>query len=522
MTCQSDPGSHPKEGAGPADHRYGRYFQTEHLATDLRGRSVRGGALTVFAQASRLVLGIGATAVLARILTPRDFGLLAMVAGFTNFVASFKDMGLAMATVQRKDINHDQVSTLFWVNVAFGVVITLVTAALAPVVAWFYGEPDLNQITLLLVVAFTFGGLTVQHQALLRRQMKFAALAAVQIGSSTVGVVAGIVSALLGAGYWALVVMQLASHLANAIGVWLFCGWRPGRPVRGSGVRSMLAFGGNLTAANLLNYLVRNLDNVLIGWRWGADALGFYAKAYQLLLLPIRQFNAPLTSVAIPALSRLQDRPGQFRSYYQRGIQLLVTVGMPIVVFTFVAADEVVLLILGKQWTQAVPIFRILAPAAFVGTFNVATGWVYVSLGQTRRQLQWGGIGAFVTVSGFVIGLRWGPIGVAAATSIAVCVLRIPGILFCFKGTSLRLRDLFEAIWQPAVASTAAGLILAAILPLVADGQPLLWGLCSCIVVYGLAFLLAWRILPGGWCTLRAMAGTLNELRTPKGNTNDR
>ena len=352
--------------------------------------------------------------------------------------------------------------------------------------------------------------------------MKFAALAGVQIGSSTVGVVAGIVSAWLGAGYWALVVMQLASHLATAIGVWLFCGWRPGWPVRGSGVRSMLVFGGDLTAANLLNYLVRNLDNVLIGWRFGADALGFYAKAYQLLLLPIRQFNAPLTGVAIPALSRLQDQPGRYRLYYQRAIQLLVTVGMPVVVFTFVAADEVVLLILGEQWTQAVPIFRVLAPAAFVGTFNVATGWVYISLGQTRRQLQWGAIGALVTVVGFVIWLRWAPIGVAGAISIAVCALRVPGILFCFKGTGLRLRDLFEAIWQPAVASTAAGLILTPIVPLVADGQPLILRICSCIIVYGLAFLLIWRILPGGWCTLRAMAGTLNELRTPKGNTNDR
>ena len=145
MTCQSNPGPHPNEGGDPPDHGYGRYFQAEHLNSDLKGRSVRGGAVTILAQAGRLVLGIGATAVLARILTPRDFGLLAMVAGFTNFVAHFKDMGLAMATVQRKDINHDQVSTLFWVNAAFGVVITLLTAVLAPVVAWFYGEPDLTK-----------------------------------------------------------------------------------------------------------------------------------------------------------------------------------------------------------------------------------------------------------------------------------------------------------------------------------------------------------------------------------------
>ena len=255
----------------PPTSKYDRYLRTEHLEKDLGRLSVRGGAATVSAQFIRsFVIALASTAILARLLTPEDFGLLAMVAGFTNFLARFKDLGLAMATVQRKEINQGQVSTLFWVNAGLGILVTLLTAAVAPLVAWFYGEPRLVTIMLALAVAFVFGGLMVQHQALLQRQMKFTALAVVQIASTAIGAIAGVVTALFGAGYWALVIMQLVAAVVMALGMWLVCGWRPGRPMRGVGVRSMLAFGGNLTGANLLAYLIRNLDNILIGWCWGA------------------------------------------------------------------------------------------------------------------------------------------------------------------------------------------------------------------------------------------------------------
>ncbi|MFQ5490160.1 MAG: lipopolysaccharide biosynthesis protein, partial [Phycisphaerae bacterium] len=402
----------------PADSTR-RFLDTRHLQTDIRRRSVRGGAATLLAQfLKHFVIGLAATAILARLLSPEDFGLLAMVAAFTNFLARFQDLGLSMATVQRRDISHAQVSNLFWINLALGLLAAGLTAAFAPLVAWFYGQPELTTVTAALGAAFIFGGLTVQHRALLRRQMRFTALAGVQLTAAIGGALAGIASARMGAGYWALVVMQLVSAVLTALGVWIACGWRPGWPSRDTGVRSMLAFGGNLTAANLLNYLVRNLDNVLIGWRWGADALGLYANAYKLLLLPIRQFNTPLTNVAIPALSRLQDKPDQYRAFFKKGIQLLTTVGMPMVAFLAVDADNVILLVLGDKWGGAAPIFRLLAPAAFLGTFNVATGWVYVSTGQVDRQLRWVVFSSPVIILAFIVGLPFGPTGVAASLSL--------------------------------------------------------------------------------------------------------
>ena len=492
-----------------------RHFRTGHLSDDLRRRSVRGGTVTLAAQAARFALTLGSTAVLARLLRPEDFGLLGMVMAVTGFVALFKDLGLSMATVQRDEISHEQVSTLFWINVALSLLTLLVAAALAPAIAWFYNEPQLVGITLALCIGFLFSGLAVQHQALLRRQMRLTALAAISVLAMAVGIATAIVAALLGAGYWALVLQHLAMAATDAASLWFFCDWRPGLPRRHSGVRSMLFFGGNLTGFNVVNYFARNLDNVLIGWCWGPQAVAFYAKSYSLLLLPINQVNAPLSGVVIPALSRLQNDPERYRAYYKHAIGLTVAVGMPIVAFLFAAADSIVLTILGDQWLETVPIFRALAPAAFVGTFNVATGWVFVSLGQTDRQFRFGSFAAVVTVGAFFVGLPWEAVGVAWACSIAMCALRLPGLWYCFRKSPLRTTDVWAAIAPVAVASCAAATIVLAANPVVAPhlGPP--GKLFAGLILFGVAYVGCLGVLPGGRRVIRQVLTLVHELRMP-------
>ncbi|MBD3236127.1 MAG: oligosaccharide flippase family protein [Candidatus Eisenbacteria bacterium] len=488
------------------------YFETDWAASDLRRAALRGGTITLVAQGIRVALIMGATMVLARLLRPSDFGLVAMVAVVIGLVSMFKDMGLSMATVQREQISRAQVSTLFWFNAAVGVGLTLLLAALSPLIAWIYGEPRLAGISMTLGLAFLFGGLTVQHQALLRRRMQFGRLAAAEVGGMLFSVIVAIVAALLGAGYWALVVRQVALALGIAAGVWLMCGGRPGPPRRRAGVRSLLGFGGHLTASNLANYLSRNLDKALIGWRWGAEPLGFYSKAYQLLLLPIHQVNAPVTSVAIPTLSRLQSDPSRYRAYYRRGILLLVAVGMPVVALLCAEAQRAVQVLLGSQWSEAVPLFRVLAPAAFVGTFNVATGWVYISTGRTDRQMRWVLFSTALTLIAFAIGLRWGAMGVAVACSASFVLLRYPGIVYCFRAAPVTQADLFGALWRPAVASlSAAGLIwFSHHLPLPRFGA--LPELIAAGLIYGLLYLGIWHLLPGGRAQLRDIGRILREM----------
>lgn len=501
-----------------------RFFRTDHLKSDLKGRSIRSGAVTMAAQAGKFVLNFGSTAVLARLLTPEDYGLIGMVIVVTGFIQLFNELGLSTATVQRAEITHKQVSTLFWINMGIGGLLMMATAVIAPGVAWFYSEPRLTAITMFLGMGFVLGGLGVQHQALLRRQMRFTSLATIEIGSIVLGICTAIISAWQGAGYWALVFMNLARVSAVTVGVWISCGWRPGLPVRKSGVRPMLVFGGHLTGQSVLNYFIRNLDNVLIGYFLGPQALGLYAKAYQLLLLPIQQINGPVSNVALPTLSRLQAEPDRYREYYRKGVLLLVVIGMPTIAFLFEVADKVILIVLGSQWTDAIPLFRILAPAAFVGTFNVATGWVYMSLGQANRQLRWVFIASAVTAIGFLIGIQWGTIGIAASVSLTMFLLRYPGIVYCFKSTPLKVSDLMGVLWRPTLASLTPAAILFAIRDWFVVGENPLVGLLIDALVYTVLYILIWCMLPNGWQTLSEILRLLKELRPkPKeaGNGNE-
>jgi O-antigen/teichoic acid export membrane protein len=489
------------------------FDRADQLQDELRGRSVRGGTAMIAAQGSRFALNLATTAVLARMLTPSDFGLIAMVVTVTGFVSMFKDMGLSMATVQRDRIDQAQTSALFWIVLAFSAGIAVLTALSAPAVAWFYGDPRLLQIVPVFALGFLCSGLTVQHQALLRRRMQFSALAVTEAGAMVAGMGVGIGMAYQGFGYWSLVGKQLAEQAGIMVGVWVTCRWRPGRPAGAAGIRSMLAFGGNLAGFNVVNYFSRNLDNVLLGWRYAPGVLGIYDKAYQLLYLPIQQINSPVSSVAIPALSRLQHQPERYREYYRKGLSLVVALGMPVVGFMLAGADEIVRIVLGIQWLAVVPVFRLLGPAVFLGTFNMATGWVYISLGRTDRQLRWEFIASATMVLAFVLGLRWGAVGMAVACSVSTLVLRIPALAFCYRHAPVGMGDLLQALWRPAVASLGAAALLWNVGQLAcACGNPVLRLLVGA-ALYALLYLVAWLILPGGRQWLMGSLSLVHELR---------
>lgn len=426
-----------------------RHFRTDHLLADLKGRSVRGGAVTLSAQVVKFALQLGSTAVLARLLTPADFGLVAMVAAFTGFIGLFKDLGLSLATVQRAEITHQQVSTLFWINVAASAVLMGLAAALSPMVAWFYGEPRLTAIMLVVAGTFIFGGLTAQHSALLRRQMRFKELAAIEVLSLAFGIAVAITMAVMGCSYWSLVGLPVGTAAADCALAWLYSGWRPGWPVRRCGVGPMIRFGGNLTGFNTINYFSRNADNIMIGATWGAGALGIYSKAYGLLLLPLRQINAPMASVAIPSLSRLQEDPAAFRQYYCRAIELLAYVTMPLVVLMAILAHDLVHLILGAQWLEVVPVFIVFAVFGIIQSVSVTSGWVLSALGRTRRMLKLTMYSTPCLLIAFAIGLPWGPLGVAAAATTCALVLVGPQMFYAYRHTPVTVGSVAAAIRSP-------------------------------------------------------------------------
>ncbi len=513
----NDPGR--ATGAEPPDPPppgANEHFRTDHLLGDLKGRSVRGGAVIVAERLSTLVLKIGSMVVLARLLAPAEFGLVAMVTAFTGIVGRFRTLGLPSATVQRAQINHQQVSTLLWLNVAAGLALMLLGMIAAPAIALFYGEPRLTPICMALSAQFALGGLTVQHQALLRRQMRFTALASINVSAITLGTAAAIALAWSGAGYWALVAMPLVTAGTEASLAWLLCDWRPGLPRRVEGVRSMIAFGSNVAGASILNRLCHSVDNILIGMVWGAGPLGLYSKAYNLLKLPRYQIHAPLTKIALPSLSRLQGDPPRFRKYYQTGITVIFALAMPITTFALADAESLVTVVLGEAWRDAVPIFQMLAPAAFFGTLNAALMWVFIPLGRSDRQMRLAGVRTLLTVAAYLAGLPWGPIGVAAAYSTSRGLLVLPELLYAFAGTPLKLRDLGQAAWRPAATSLASAAVLAIIgqhLP--ALGSPAAQLLLE-MAVFTLMYAMAWMAVPGGPQTLRRLAQLAQEIRRGK------
>lgn len=411
-----------------------------------------------------------------------------MVTAVSGFIMVFKDLGLSMATVQRDEINHGQISTLFWINVVLSAILMLVTLALAPAVAWFYKDSRLLAVTAALSTAFLFGGLTVQHQALLRRQMRLSAVATIEVVSMAAGILAALLCAWAGLGYWSLVWMQIATVATNAAGVWLASGWIPGRPVRRSGVRSMLAFGGNLTGFGMINYFSRNFDNVLIGRFCGAQSLGLYSRAYSLLLFPIGQITAPMTSVAIPALSRLQSEPELYRRFYLKAIKFIAYASMPLVAAMGVLSTEIVRLVLGEEWLDASPIFMVLVLAAIWQPVGSTVGWIFISGGQTRRMFAWACISTPLILLFFLAGLPWGAIGVATGYAICTILIMVPGFSFALKGSSISVWDVFSALYQPLVLSVIIALAMTITRTSVIQFGPV-WITAVCLATGAIVFL---------------------------------
>jgi len=486
-----------------------RFLRTEHLKEDIGRRSARGGVVTLAAQATKFVLFTAATVVLARLLTPQDYGLVGMVTIVTGFIGMFQYLGLSTATIQWAELSHRQVSTLFWVNIGFSAAITVLVTAASPLVAWFYGEPRLIGITIGLAAAIMLRGLTIQHEALLARQMRFTTIAANDLTALVVGLAAAILAALRGWGYWALVVNQIAMTGSTAAGVWIACRWRPGLPSRDTGVRRMLSFGGNLTGYNLVNFVARNIDNLLIGKVWGAYQLGIYSRAYQMLLLPLDQVNAPFGAVAVPALSRLQETPDRYRAAFLKILEKIAMLTMPGVAFMIASSDWLVRLMLGAQWSESARVFMLLGAAAIAQPLTKAALWLFTTQGRTKEMFRWGWIGSTIAVASIVAGLPWGAFGVAAGYALTDLCLTTPLMFWfvCRRGP-VRAADIYRTV-APSTCAAVCSLVAVALLRQSLEALPLVARIAAAFGATAACSLVVFAALPAGRRALHNFAETL-------------
>jgi O-antigen/teichoic acid export membrane protein len=424
---------------------------------DLKTKTIRGGLARICAQGATFFLRVGSLMVLARLLGPKDFGLVGMVTAFTGVLTLFRDFGLSSAAVQHATVTEEQISTLFWINILLGALLGLVALAMAPAIAAFYQEPQLFGVTAVLAAGFLFNAAGTQHSALLQRQMRFTALAVISVVSLTVGTAIGIAGAKAGYGYWALVAMTVTTPLIATIGCWLSAGWVPGMPHQRAGIRSMMHFGGALTFTGLLVYIGYNVEKVLIGRFWGADAIGIYGRAYQLVNIPTDNMNSAVGEVAFSALSRLQDDPARLKSYFLKGFSLVLGLTLPITIACAIFADDVVFVLLGPKWKDAAAIVRLLSPTIAIFAIINPLGWLIFSIGLVARGMKAAPVLATIMITGYVIGLPYGPRGVAFAYSAVLTLWVIPHILWCVHGTVISLRDVLLTVSGPLASGLLAG-----------------------------------------------------------------
>jgi PST family polysaccharide transporter len=416
---------------------------------DLKRRTTHGALLSTGGQAASFLVRIGSMMVLARLLLKEDFGLVNMVTAFIGFLGLFRDVGLSMATVQRASITVAQASTLFWVNLAVGGILAAMAAVAAPILVVFYGEPRLLWVTVVLGAGFLFNGAAAQHRAMLQRNMRFMALVIIDLASLLLSSGTGIGMAMAGQAYWALVAMSVTQPAVSLAGAWLANRWVPGRPQRRSGIRSMLMFGGTITLNNVIGYLAYNTDKVLIGRFWGAEALGIYGRAYQLINLPTENLNSTIGLVAFPALSRVQNEPARLREYFLKGYSLFLSLVMPITMGCALFPEDIIRVFLGAKWHEAAALFRLMAPTILVFAMINPFYWLMVASGRAGRSLRIAILIAPVVVLSYLIGLKQGTHGVAAGFSIAMVLLVIPVIIWAKHGTLITARDAFKAVLTP-------------------------------------------------------------------------
>jgi PST family polysaccharide transporter len=390
-----------------------------------------------------------------------------MVTAITGVLGLFKEFGLSTATVQRAAVSDEQISTLFWINLVVGAVLCLASLAIAPFVAAFYHEPRLFAVMTVLAFGFLFNAAGVQHSALLQRQMRFIASATIEILSLVISSGVSVAMALRGYGYWALVAWSVTLPLVSTLLTWIQVGWIPGRPRVFTGIRSMMRFGGTVTLNSVVVYVAYNLDKVLLGRFWGAEAIGLYGRAYQLVSLPTENLNAAAGGVAFPVLARLQGDPQRLRSCFLKTYSLVLALTVPVTLACALFADDLILVLLGSKWNDAVPLFRLLAPTILTFALINPPGWLLLALGMVGRSLRIALAIAPLAITGYVIGLPYGPKGVALGYSVAMMLWVVPHLLWAFHGTVVSFRDAALVVSRPLVsgmvgASLAFGVLFVA------------------------------------------------------------
>jgi O-antigen/teichoic acid export membrane protein len=436
----------------------GAYFEDHRESKDLGRRALRGGIVSVVIQYGNAVLQVGSAVILARLLAPEDFGLVAIVTVLTSFAPMLIDFGLLDATAQRKSITTAQVSSLFWVCCGIGTAVAALVAACSPLIAWIYGDPRLQPIALCTAITFVLTGASNQHLALLRRTMQFSKIGQIQFVGTLAGILVAVGVAMSGYGYWALVLRPIVTALGVACGSWLACRWRPGPVAFDDQVKSMVRFGLHVVGFSVAYALSRAVDRIGIGLFYLPDQVGYYQNAMNLYENSIYSVLNQVHAVGSAALTKLQSNPAALRQKYEAALSMLAFFVMPVAAILSVTAEDITVILLGEKWRVT---GSLLAIIALRGIFNVvegSQGWLHLSIGRADRWQSWGLVSLGVQVVAVVAGLPFGAMGVAIAVVTASLLIAVPSIVYAGRPIGIGAALVIRAVGPQLIGavSTAA------------------------------------------------------------------
>ena len=478
----------------------------------VRDSSIRGAGAGVAAVVTQFAIRACSMVVLARLLVPEDFGLVALAGVALNLFVRVADLGLTTASTQRHTVDLEELSTLFWINVGGGIVLAGLMMASAPLLSAVFDEPRVERVVISLSIVLAVMGLGAQHESLMRRRLDFSRLVAIDPISQAMGTVAGVIAATAGMGYWSIVLMTLTTRLSATIAYWIAARWIPGRPRRGHTIRSFLCLGGSVAGAQSLTYVAHNLDSIVIGLVGGIGDLGLYRRGYNLLHLPVVYSKAQMNRVMLASLSRLQGNYSDFSRLYVHGVTALVFVGCPAIGLMVAESPALITVILGDKWIGTVPFLRWLAPAGLIGFLEVCIVWLLIPLGEGRKLLVVHGIRVISIAVGVIVGQRWGTIGIAAGYGLASVVGFVVEMVYAGAGRLKLMGSVLEGIWRPIVSAIVAAVILLSI-----KLDPSIVTVTIEATLYAMAYLGVHVMLPGGLRFLRKGARALRSVVNQKG-----
>lgn len=426
--------------------------------TSLAHSAARGAFFTFAAQAAKILLQLASVVVLARLLSPHDYGLLAIVLVVVGVGEIFRDFGLTSASIQAPELSRGQRDNLFWINAGIGAALSLVLFALAGPLSNLTSQPEIVGMTQWLSALFLLNGLATQHRANLMRDLKFRPLAIIDVTAAASALGIAIIAAVAGAGYWALVLQQLTSGMVVLVGAVLAGRWLPRWYSRRARVRPLITFGWNIVATNLLVYVGSQIDTVILGLRYGTTALGLYNRAFQLVMTPLGQVRAPMKGVALPVLSRVQQDPPRFNMYVTSAqLALGYVLGIPLALVAALS-DPVVRIMLGPQWEDAIPIISLFATAGLLTTLPFVGYWVYLARGLGRQLLAYTVVTTTIKVVCIVVGSSFGVLGVAVGFTVAPAIAWPLSIFWLSRITPMPTAKLYAGAARVLVVCGASAL----------------------------------------------------------------